>query len=111
MNEKQRFDNVRIPHDDSRTEVKVLCHDVQQLLFALLGRPVVEDGHRERMSHSDGVSHLRQVEQGRGSSDGGTYSRHAGSASTSAAPAAPTWTSTRLQRPAFTSDLATQRAA
>lgn len=61
---KQRLGIATIPHYDSRTEVKVLCHDVKQLLFTLLGRPVVEDGHRERMSHSNGVGHLHEVERG-----------------------------------------------
>lgn len=49
-----------LPHDFSRTEVKVLRHDVQQLLLALLGGPIVEDGDGERVGHSDSIRDLKQ---------------------------------------------------
>lgn len=48
-----------LPHDFSRTEVEVLRHNVQQLLLALLGGPVVEDGHGERVGHADSIGDLK----------------------------------------------------
>lgn len=52
-----------LPDNDSRAEVKVLPHDVEQLPFALVGRPVMEDGNGQRMGDSDGVRHLLQHRQ------------------------------------------------
>lgn len=51
----------RIPHDNSRTEVKVLRHNFQQLLLALLGGPVVEDGDGEWMGDSNSIGYLKQL--------------------------------------------------
>lgn len=52
-----------IPHYNSWTEVKVLVHNVQKLLFSFLGGPIVEDGDREGMGDSNGVGHLQKLAQ------------------------------------------------
>lgn len=49
-----------LPDDDTRAEVEVLLHDLQQLLLAPLGGPIVEDGDGQGVSHSNGVRHLRK---------------------------------------------------
>lgn len=58
---KWRMGNLRIPHDNSWTEVKVLHHDVQKLFLALRGGPIVEDGDREGVGNSNGIGNLKQL--------------------------------------------------
>lgn len=53
----------RIPHNNSWTEVKVVIYDFQQLLLALLGRPIVEDGDSEWMGDSNSIGNLKQLSQ------------------------------------------------
>lgn len=50
-----------IPHNNSWTEIKVLPHNVQQLHLVLLGRPIVEDGDRERVGNSNSIGYLKTV--------------------------------------------------
>ena len=52
-----------IPHDNSRTEVKVLFHNFQQLLLTLLGGPIVEDGDRQWMGDSNSIGYLQQYQE------------------------------------------------
>lgn len=48
----------RIPHYDSRTKVKVLLHNFQQLLLTPLGGPKVEDGDGEWMGNANSIGYL-----------------------------------------------------
>lgn len=49
-----------IPHNNPWTEVKVLLHNVQQLLLTLLGSPVRKDGDRERMGNTNSIGYLEE---------------------------------------------------
>lgn len=50
-----------IPHDNSWTEVKVLPHNVQQLLLALLGGSIRKDGDRYGMGNTNSVGYLKKL--------------------------------------------------
>lgn len=47
-----------LPDNDTRPEVEVLVHHLQQLPLSLLGGSVGEDGNGQRFCHTDGVRHL-----------------------------------------------------
>lgn len=49
-----------LPDNDSRTEIKVLLHNVKQLSLTLVGGPIVEDRNGEGMGNSNGIGHLIQ---------------------------------------------------
>lgn len=46
------------PDDDAGPQVKVPVDDLQQLLLALLGGAVGEQGDGQRVGDADGVRHL-----------------------------------------------------
>lgn len=58
---------VLLPDNNTRPEVEVLVHHLQQLPLGLLGGSVGEDGNGQRFCHTNGVGHLPER------SDSGTY--------------------------------------
>lgn len=52
---------LRILHDDSRPQVKVLLHDLQQLVLVPGRRAVVEHGDGERVAHADSIGDLKET--------------------------------------------------
>lgn len=50
-------------HDDSRPKVKVVLHDLQQLVFVPGGRAVVEDGDGQGVAHRYRVGDLKNVKK------------------------------------------------
>lgn len=50
--------NVVKPDDDAGPQVEILVNDLQQLLLALVGGAIGEQGDGQRLGHSDGVCHL-----------------------------------------------------
>lgn len=51
---------LHILHDDSRPQVKVLLHDLQQLVLVPVRRAVVKHGDGERVAHTDSIGDLKQ---------------------------------------------------
>lgn len=49
------------PDDDAWPQVKVLVNDLQQLLLALVGGAVGEEGDGQRVGHSNGIRHLARA--------------------------------------------------
>lgn len=46
------------PDDDARPQVEIPVNDLQQLLLALVGGAVGEEGNGQWVGHSNGVRHL-----------------------------------------------------
>lgn len=49
------------PDDNAGPQVKVLVNNLQQLLLALVGRAVGEQGDGQRVGHSDCIRHLERA--------------------------------------------------
>lgn len=95
-----------LPDYDTWAEVKVLLHYIKQFPLALFGGAIVKDGNGERMGYANGIGHLRV----KTSNIKDNASKKWVLLSRSTVQIV-TWTRTRLQSPALTRDLATQRAA
>lgn len=104
-----------LPDNDSRAQIKIPLHNVQQLSLTFVGGSIMEDGDGQWVGNTNSVGHLMhkvcvlkiyksalKILKKPTSSYSCTHA---------SLPHLHTWTSTLLQRPAFTRDFATQRAA
>lgn len=103
-----------LPDNDSRAQIKIPLHDVQQLSLTLVGGSIMEDGDGQWVGNTNRVGHLmHKVCVLKNKCALKILKKPTSSHCCTRAPwpQLHTWTSTLLQRPAFTRDFATQRAA